>query len=107
MAPSDTSVLTKHPTRPSSAGHLEPAPLQPADLVGETVELLAACRPHELTLLEGLSGYRKLMMCWRWVGRGLRSRLFATAASACIEHAVQLPMGVTITRLPPIWAPHT
>ncbi|KAL4443818.1 hypothetical protein ABPG75_011555 [Micractinium tetrahymenae] len=38
-----------------------------ADRLGETAELLAACRPNELALLEGLSGYRKLMMCWRAV----------------------------------------
>jgi len=39
--------------------------LQPADRLTETVELLAACRSAEVELLEGLSGYRKLMMCWR------------------------------------------
>lgn len=40
---------------------------KPADRLGETVEMLAACRPAEVALLEGLTGYRKLMMCWRAV----------------------------------------
>lgn len=46
-------------------------PLQP-DLLGETVQLLAACRPQELALLAGLTGYRRLLMCWRWVWAGAR-----------------------------------
>lgn len=40
--------------------------MQPADHLGETVEMLAACRPAEVALLEGLSGYRKLVMSWRY-----------------------------------------
>ena len=36
--------------------------LQPGDHVAATVELLAGCRPAEVALLEGLAGYRKLVM---------------------------------------------
>ena len=41
------------------------ASLQPGDHLGETVELLAACRPAEVALLQSLGGYRRLLMTWR------------------------------------------
>jgi hypothetical protein len=39
--------------------------LQPDDHVGKTSELLSACPPGEVALLQGLGGYRKLIMTWR------------------------------------------
>lgn len=50
------------PTRPPLP---TPACLQPGEHLRETVELLAACRPAEVALLEGLGGYKKLLMTWR------------------------------------------
>lgn len=42
-----------------------PCALQPGEHLAETVELLAACRPAEVALLQSLGGYRKLLMTWR------------------------------------------
>ncbi|KAL4449449.1 hypothetical protein ABPG77_007093 [Micractinium sp. CCAP 211/92] len=51
------------------------------DLLGETVQLLAACRPQELALLAGLTGYRRLLMCWR----AMRAQQFLAVTQRDLE----------------------